>query len=140
MGKIAVFGGGAWGTALANLWADTPDGAILWVRDAEKVTAINETHENPRRLPGYALSEHLRATTVLNEGFAEAEIAVLVVPAQFLGAFAEKAKPHVPAGTCGFAFSAKAPRNCAGTTRTAISASAKPSLSTVVALRCSDSA
>ncbi len=98
MMKIAVFGGGAWGTALANLWADTPDGATLWARDAETVTAINETRENPRRLPGHALSEHLRATTALKEGFAEAEIAVLAVPAQFLGAFAQKAKPHVPAG------------------------------------------
>lgn len=39
-------GGGAWGTALAAHAARMGHDTVLWAREPEVVTAINEQHEN----------------------------------------------------------------------------------------------
>jgi len=80
--SICVAGGGSWGTALAHLLAANGHEASLWLRDAAVAEAINQRHENPRYLPGFALHPALRATidgAVLNR-----EIVVLAVPCQQL--------------------------------------------------------
>ena len=59
---IGVLGGGAWGTALALTAARAGRKVRLWARDHATVTAIDETHENPRHLPGIKL-DHIPATT-----------------------------------------------------------------------------
>ena len=80
---IAVVGGGAWGTALANIIAQNED-ALLWAREAEVVEAVNSGHENPLFLPGVALSPRVRATTAIAD-LARADLWLMVPPAQFLG-------------------------------------------------------
>jgi len=50
--KIAVVGGGAWGTALAQIAAKGGRETLLWAREAEVVEAVNSTHENRLFLPG----------------------------------------------------------------------------------------
>ena len=40
--RIAVIGGGAWGTALAQVAAKAGRDTMLWAREAEVVEAINE--------------------------------------------------------------------------------------------------
>ncbi|NUQ11821.1 MAG: hypothetical protein HUU26_05745 [Gemmatimonadaceae bacterium] len=52
--KAAVAGGGAWGTALADLLAGAGHDVVLWAREPDVVEHINETHANPRFLPGVA--------------------------------------------------------------------------------------
>jgi glycerol-3-phosphate dehydrogenase (NAD(P)+) len=59
--KIAVLGGGAWGTALATTVLRAGHDCALWARDGETVAAINSRHENPRYLPGIALDPALAA-------------------------------------------------------------------------------
>lgn len=94
--RIAVFGGGAWGTALANLWAGTGHDVTLWARSAETVATINATHENAARLPGIALSPVLAASTdpAIAAG---AELVVLAVPAQTVREAAAMIRPILPA-------------------------------------------
>ncbi|MGN5375738.1 NAD(P)H-dependent glycerol-3-phosphate dehydrogenase [Sphingomonas hankookensis] len=60
--RIGVIGGGAWGTALAQVAARGGD-VTLWVREDEVARAINATRTNPIFLPGVTLSSAIHATT-----------------------------------------------------------------------------
>ena len=79
---IGVVGGGAWGTALAQVTAGEAD-VLLWAREAEVVAAINATHGNPDFLPGVALSPRIRATSDL-AALAGCSVWLVVTPAQHL--------------------------------------------------------
>jgi glycerol-3-phosphate dehydrogenase (NAD(P)+) len=52
--KIAIFGAGAWGTALA-IAAASRHAVSLWARDARQADAIARARENATYLPGFAL-------------------------------------------------------------------------------------
>lgn len=80
---IAVLGGGAWGTALAQVIASGNRAVTLWAREPEVVEAINGTRENPLFLPKIPLSPLVRATSDL-AGIAEAEAVLVVTPAQHM--------------------------------------------------------
>ncbi|WP_461209704.1 NAD(P)H-dependent glycerol-3-phosphate dehydrogenase [Desulfocurvus sp. DL9XJH121] len=94
--KIAVIGGGAWGTALANAWATKGLDVRLWVREAEVLEAVNQRHENEWYLPGSALDPGLVATTDMAEAVAGAAYHVFVVPSQFFRAALREFKPLLP--------------------------------------------
>ena len=79
---IGVVGGGAWGTALAQVIAASED-VILWARETPVVAAINATHENADFLPGITLSPRIRATGTTGE-LAAADLWLVVAPAQHL--------------------------------------------------------
>ena len=81
---IGVIGGGAWGTALAQVMAQSED-VILWAREHQVVSAINTARENPDFLPGVTLSPRIRATGVTGELVA-ADVWLVVAPAQHLRA------------------------------------------------------
>lgn len=82
--RIGVVGGGAWGTALAQVAAAGGD-TLLWAREPEVVAAINDDHENPTYLPGIALSPAIRATGDL-AALADCDAWLMVTPAQHLRA------------------------------------------------------
>jgi glycerol-3-phosphate dehydrogenase (NAD(P)+) len=82
--RLAIIGGGAWGTALAGVAARAGSACTLWARDPAVVAVINEQHENPWFLPGIALDPAITATTDIAAATSGAEGALLVVPAQFL--------------------------------------------------------
>jgi glycerol-3-phosphate dehydrogenase (NAD(P)+) len=79
---VGVIGGGAWGTALAEVAAANGD-VLLWAREAEVVEGINRGHRNPLFLPGAALSERVRATGELAD-LAGCGMLLVVTPAQHL--------------------------------------------------------
>jgi glycerol-3-phosphate dehydrogenase (NAD(P)+) len=96
--RIAVLGGGAWGTALAATALRGGNEAVLWARDAGTVAALNQRRENPRYLPGIVLDPAPRATVDLGEALDGAAIVLAVTPAQTLRAMLEAAAPHIAAG------------------------------------------
>lgn len=96
--KVAVVGGGAWGTALASVSARNGTPTVLYARDPGVVEAIERTHENPRYLPGIALPSALRASCDLADALDGAEIVLLVVPAQTLAAVATSIAPFLAPG------------------------------------------
>ena len=49
--KIGVIGGGAWGTALAQVARQAGGETLLWALEADVVEAINARHENATFLP-----------------------------------------------------------------------------------------
>ncbi|WP_158811132.1 NAD(P)H-dependent glycerol-3-phosphate dehydrogenase [Beijerinckia sp. L45] len=92
--RIAVLGGGAWGTALANLAARAGADVTLWAREPGHVAEMAATGVNARRLPGVPLHAAITPTGDLAtlEG---ADIVLLAVPAQSLRRMAEQARPFV---------------------------------------------
>jgi glycerol-3-phosphate dehydrogenase (NAD(P)+) len=96
MSRLAIIGGGAWGTALALAARRAGSGATIWARDPHIVAAINGRHENPVYLPGIALDPAIVATVDLAQAAAGAEAALLAVPAQFLRDVLMVLAPHLP--------------------------------------------
>ena len=103
MRRIAVLGGGAWGTALANLAARAGADVTLWAREPDHVAEMAATGVNARRLPGIPLVASVVPTADLAD-IVGAEIVLLAVPAQSIRAVAERARPflkaRVPAIVC----------------------------------------
>jgi len=93
--RVAVLGGGSWGTALAQAVSQANHEVVLWARDQGLVDEINAGHENPRYLPGMPLDPGIRATGDLASA-AACEILLLVVPAQHLRALAERLAAVLP--------------------------------------------
>lgn len=86
MNRIAVIGAGAWGTALAIQAVRAGAEATLWARDPGRAAAMRATRDNAAHLPGVPLPEGLRVTADAAEALDGATLALLVVPAQHLGA------------------------------------------------------
>jgi glycerol-3-phosphate dehydrogenase (NAD(P)+) len=95
--RLAVIGGGAWGSALATVAARAGAEIVLWARDRTIVDAINRRHENPPYLPGIALDPAIAATTDAAAVLVGAQAALIVVPAQFLRGVLAMLAPLMPA-------------------------------------------
>lgn len=83
--RFGVVGGGAWGTALAQLLAAEGAPVRLWAREEEVVAAVNAEHRNPAFLPSAVLSPSLTATGDLAD-MAGLDALLIVVPVPFLRA------------------------------------------------------
>jgi glycerol-3-phosphate dehydrogenase (NAD(P)+) len=88
--KLGVIGGGAWGTALAQVAATGGRETLLWALEPEVVEAVNESHENRLFLPGVALDPAVRATSDIGD-LADCEAWLVVTPAQHMRAVLETA-------------------------------------------------
>ncbi|MDB4943821.1 MAG: Glycerol-3-phosphate dehydrogenase [Labilithrix sp.] len=96
--KVAVIGGGAWGTALAAHAARQGHDAMLWAREPDVVLGVNEAHENRLFLEGVALPPGLRASSSPVDVARGAELVVLVPPSAFLGTIAGLFAEHIEPG------------------------------------------
>ena len=94
LSRVAVVGGGAWGTTLSAL-ASARGTTTLWAREPEVVSAIREHHENCLFLPGVTLPPLIQATTDLEEAVAGADAVVVAVPAQHVRAVMAQAGPWI---------------------------------------------
>lgn len=102
--RIAVVGGGAWGTALAAVAATAGREVMLYCRRGEIADAINASHMNPAYLADVALPPNLRATTDLATALDGATAVMLAVPSRAIRSMAaEVAKfiaPGLPVAIC----------------------------------------
>jgi glycerol-3-phosphate dehydrogenase (NAD(P)+) len=96
--RVAMVGGGSWGTALASVLAERLD-VEMWALEPEVVEGINERRENPLFHPGIPLPERLRASSDLGAVVAKADVVVLGTPTQFLRRVVADFAPALPADT-----------------------------------------
>lgn len=83
MKRIGVIGGGAWGTALAEVAARAGLAPLLWAREAGVRQAIASRHENIVFLPGVPLDPAIHVTGALAD-LAACDVLLAVTPAQHL--------------------------------------------------------
>lgn len=83
--KLGVLGGGAWGTALAQVAASGGEDVQLWAHEADVVASINTAHENPQFLPGVLLHKSIHAVSDISM-LGECDVLLVVTPAQHLRA------------------------------------------------------
>jgi glycerol-3-phosphate dehydrogenase (NAD(P)+) len=95
--KAGVIGGGAWGTALAQVCARAGLDTTLWAREPEVVEGVNSVHENAPFLPGVILDPRVRATADMAD-LASSGLVLAVAPAQHLRAALAAFAPHAPDG------------------------------------------
>jgi glycerol-3-phosphate dehydrogenase (NAD(P)+) len=95
--RAAVVGGGAWGTALADLLARNGHDTTLWAREPDVVDGVNARHVNERVLAGAPLHRSLRATADAGEALHGAALIVYVAPSHVLRAVCASGAVAVPA-------------------------------------------
>lgn len=96
--KVAVLGGGSFGTVIANIMAEKGIKVSQWMRDSTRAKEINQHHVNSRYLPDYSLSEHLWATTDIELALKEASLVFVSIPSQSFRTVVQLAKPFLQAG------------------------------------------
>lgn len=94
--RIAVIGGGSWGTTVAHLAAHQVP-TLLWARRPELADEINTRHTNERYLAGFGLHPDLRATADLADAVDQADVLVMGVPSQGFRSALEECAGYVRA-------------------------------------------
>ncbi len=94
MSVIAVIGSGAWGTALAHIYAASGHDVILWSRNTDHTESLIKNHENTAHLPGVKLSPALSYTSDIATAM-QARFLLLATPAQHIRAILTQMKPHM---------------------------------------------
>ena len=97
MTKIAVFGAGTWGIALARLLAVHGKDVTVWSAIPAELKALSTTHRHPN-LPGMELPATMHYTADIAEACAGRDVLLFAVPSPFVRATAKKAAPHLHDG------------------------------------------
>lgn len=96
MSRIAILGGGSWGTALAvALERRGGHSLALWSHSAVVTNAIAARGENTIYLPGRAIPREIAVTTDLDTAVGGAEIIVGAMPAQHARAVYQSVTPSL---------------------------------------------
>ncbi len=97
--RIAVLGGGSFGTAIANIMATNGYDTQLWMRNPERAARCAGIRENPEYLPGYKLSDNIHPTADLVEAVTDSDLVFLSIPSKSFREVAQMVSPHIKAGT-----------------------------------------
>ena len=100
MRRIAILGGGSWGTALAIVLSRTHRAheIALWVRDAVLAESMRHERENKRYLPGHNLPESVHVTHEIEQALVDAGIILGAVPSAHAREVYSAAGPYAAAG------------------------------------------
>src|SRR5690625_6543860 len=80
MTRLAVLGGGSWGTTFAQVLADSGAQVTLWARREEVAREIREEHRNRTYLGGHRLPAEVTATSSVAEAVDGADGIVVALP------------------------------------------------------------
>lgn len=93
--KIAVFGAGSWGTALAVSLAMEGHTVGIWDINAEHLAQMERERENSRYLPGVRLPDDIRIHMTPEDVVSQVELVVFSAPAQHFRSALTQAKPYL---------------------------------------------
>lgn len=91
--NISVLGDGAWGSAMANLFADNSHNVKLWGPFPDYIEEMSKTRKNPKFLPQITFNDGICFTSNLEQATSSAEIIVLALPSQYQRKLLENLKP-----------------------------------------------
>jgi len=93
--RLAVIGGGSWGTALAIILAPRFERVRLWVYEQDLAERMQASRENDDFLPGARLKDNTTVTNVLAEAVEGAEIVLGVMPSHHARRVYDDLLPHL---------------------------------------------
>jgi glycerol-3-phosphate dehydrogenase (NAD(P)+) len=101
MKRIAILGGGSWGTALAIVLARAhkPLEISLWVRDASLAESIRRDRQNKLYLPDYKLPESVQVTHDAARSLENAGVVIGAIPSAHARGVYRRVLPHLVRGT-----------------------------------------
>ena len=97
--KIAVIGGGSWGTALSLHLAEKFEQVNLWVFEKELCNIILKERENKWFLPGILLPQNISPDNSIKKVIHDQTVIVLVVPTPKIRDITKQLKPFVNSET-----------------------------------------
>lgn len=92
--KIVILGTGAWGTALANVIADSGNQVLMWGIDEDEVNNINK-HNNRKYYGSKRLNKNISATTDVKTAIFKANYIIVAIPSKFIKGVLENIKNMV---------------------------------------------
>ena len=92
MSKIAILGGGSWGTALAISLANNQHPNIIWCRNEMQAQEMQNERTNRKYLKDITLPDGIEITSDLAKAVEDAEYVVLAVVSQSIRETMEKIK------------------------------------------------
>ncbi|MCC6395227.1 MAG: NAD(P)-dependent glycerol-3-phosphate dehydrogenase [Bryobacterales bacterium] len=98
MTRLAIIGGGSWGSALSVVLAPRFECIRLWVYEADLAARMAATRENPVFLPGIPLPPAVDPRNSLQEVLENAEIVLTVMPSHHVRAVAAGMLPFLTPG------------------------------------------
>jgi glycerol-3-phosphate dehydrogenase (NAD(P)+) len=101
MKRIAILGGGSWGTALAIVLSRThkPQEISLWVRDALLAESIRRDRQNKLYLPDHKLPESVQVTHDAAASLENAGVVIGAIPSAHARGVYRHVLPHLVRGT-----------------------------------------
>ena len=96
--KIAVLGGGSFGTVIANILAANGHATTLWMRSAAQAQQVASSGENAAYLPGYKLDSRLVVTADLAQSLKGADSVFFAIPSSAFRSVAKQVKPFIASG------------------------------------------
>lgn len=97
--RVAILGGGSFGTAIANIVATNGYSARLWIRDPVRAQECRETRRNSRYLPDYPLHEKLVFCSDLAECVDACDLVVIAIPSKSFREVARQVSGLLKPGT-----------------------------------------
>ena len=80
MTRLAIIGGGSWGTALSIVLSPRFDHLRLWVYEKDLARRMSRLRENDTYLPGFQLPSNVTIDTDLGEALQDADVVLGVMP------------------------------------------------------------
>lgn len=93
MSRLAIIGGGSWGTALAVVLAPRFGRVRLWVYEEDLCARMAATRVNDVYLPGFELPSNVEPVNALPEALEDAEIVLSVMPSHLVRSLYQRMLP-----------------------------------------------
>jgi glycerol-3-phosphate dehydrogenase (NAD(P)+) len=91
--RLAIIGGGGWGTSLACVLAPRFDDVRLWIKEPDLAARMRSNRVNDIFLPGITLPDKVRVEESLENALSGADVVLSVVPSQFVRETFSRMKP-----------------------------------------------
>lgn len=89
--KVAVLGGGSWGTALIKILTENKRKVGWYIRNPMNVDFVKKHHHNPNYLSAANLkTKRLKISSDINHVVSEADLLILTIPSAFLSSELKK--------------------------------------------------
>jgi glycerol-3-phosphate dehydrogenase (NAD(P)+) len=96
--RLAIIGGGSWGTALAIVLAPRCDRVRLWVKEADLAGRMAASRVNDIFLPGFALPGNVEVSTRFDTVLRGSDVVLGVMPSKYARAVYAEMLPFIELG------------------------------------------